>query len=242
MKNISILLFIILPLIASAQETKKVTEKHTKPDYTEKFHVLRSDGTTKHGQYTKTYSGLQEETGYYKNGFKDSVWTLTDLSDDHIMATGNYTNGIKTDIWTYYKTKDTVERKYDYSLKQVAYYLKDTSRKALVISGNDTTEVKVDRPPFCLTSQKLLIDLLGHNLHYPDEARENGEEGRVLVAFIVDSNGSTGMAWVKKGVTKSLDAEAQRVGNMIPFECIPAILNGRPVTSIYVQPMSFKLE
>ena len=148
MKNISILLFIILPLIASAQETKKVTEKHTKPDYTEKFHVLRSDGTTKHGQYTKTYSGLPEETGYYKNGLKDSLWTLTDLSDDHIMATGNYTNGAKTGIWTYYKTKDTIERKYDYSSKQVAYYLKDTSRKALVISGNDTTETKVDRPPF----------------------------------------------------------------------------------------------
>ena len=79
-------------------------------------------------------------------------------------------------------------------------------------------------------------------MRYPDEARENGEEGKVLVAVIIDSNGSTGMAWVKKGVTTSLDAEALRVANMIPFDYIPAILNGRPVTSIYIQPISFKLE
>ncbi len=242
MIKFTFLLFILLPIISSAQETQKATEKHTKPDYTEKYHVLRSDGTTKHGQYTKTYSGLQEETGYYKNGLKDSLWTLTDLSDDHIIACGNYTNGAKTGIWTYYKKKDTIERKYDYTLKQVMYYVKDTSSKALVISGNDTTVIQADHSLFWLLGKETIINIIGHNMHYPDEARENNQEGRVLIAFTVFSDGHSSPPWVKKGVAPSLDAEALRVANIIPFDCIPAIVNDKPVTSIFIQPMSFKLE
>jgi hypothetical protein len=242
MIRFTFLLFILLPLITHAQEIKKVTEKHTKPDYTEKYHILQSDGTTKHGQYTKTYSGLQEETGYYKNGFKDSLWTLTDLSDDHIIATGNYTNGIKTGIWTYYNNKDTIERQFDYSSSQLIRYLKDTAHKALVISGNDTTNIEVDRPPFRAIGNGLVLDIMLHNIRYPDDARENNQQGRVLIAVTVFSDGHTSPPWIKKGVAKSLDEEALRVANMIPFDCIPAILNGKPVTSIFIQPMSFKLE
>ena len=242
MNKISILLFILLPLISSAQETKKVTEKHTKPDYTEKYHVLRSDGTTKHGEYTKTYSGLQEETGYYKNGLKDSLWTLTDLSDDHIIATGNYISGIKTGTWTYYKKKDTIEREYDYTLKQVVYYVKDTSKKAQVISGNDTTVTQTDCWLLCLIGKETTSYMISHNTHYPAEARENSLQGRVFVAFTVFSDGHISPPWIKKGVAKCLDDEAIRVVNMIPYDFVPTIVNGQPATSIFIQPMSFKLE
>ena len=242
MIRFTFLLFILLPLITHAQEIKKVTEKHTKPDYTEKYHVLQSDGTTKHGQYTKTYSGLQEETGYYKNGFKDSLWTLTDLSDDHIIAIGNYTNGIKTGTWTCYKAKDTIERQFDYSFNQLVSYLKDTSSKALVISGNDTIVTQADRPPFWLLGKETIINIIGHSIHYPDDARENNQQGKVMVAFTVYSDGHTSPPWIKKGVAKSLDEEALRVANLIPTDFAPAIVNGKPVISIYIQPISFKME
>ena len=155
---------------------------------------------------------------------------------------GNYTNGIKTGTWTCYKAKDTIERQYNYSSQKLEFYTGDTSKKAFVISGTDTTETKVDCPPFRLIGNKTWMDVLSHYFSYPDEARKNNQEGKVLIAFTVFSDGHTSPPCVKKSVAPSLDAEALRVANMIPFDCIPAILNGKPVTSIFIQPVSFKLE
>ena len=245
MIRFTFLLFILIPFFTNAQETEEVTGYTCVmmgPNYREAYYVLKSNKITKHGQYTKTYPGLQEETCYYKNDIKDSLWTLTDLSDDHIIAIGNYTNGIKTGTWTCYKAKDTKERQFDYSSKQLVSYLKDTSSKALVISGNDPIVTQADRPPFWLLGKETIINIIGHSIHYPDDARENNQQGKVMVAFTVYSDGHTSPPWIKKGVAKSLDEEALRVANLIPTDFAPAIVNGKPVISIYIQPISFKME
>lgn len=85
-----------------------------------------------------------------------------------------------------------------------------------------------------------LVDWLGSHLTYPEEAWKNNIQGRVIVKFIINTDGSVSEAQVLKGVDKDLDAEALRVVGMMP-RWIPGKNNGVPVRSYFVLPISFKI-
>lgn len=85
-----------------------------------------------------------------------------------------------------------------------------------------------------------LMKYLASQIKYPEEAKEKNEEGRVVVKFIVEANGSVRDAKVIKGVSPSLDAEAVRVVSTMP-DWQPAKINGKPVSSYFNIPVSFKL-
>ena len=78
-------------------------------------------------------------------------------------------------------------------------------------------------------------------LKYPDYARENGIQGRVLVDFTIDENGHVGDVSVRHGVHPSLDAEAVRVISASP-DWKPGILDGRKVKASMSLYVDFRLE
>ncbi len=78
-------------------------------------------------------------------------------------------------------------------------------------------------------------------LRYPQEAVEEGVQGRVLVDFVIDEKGKVGNVKVARGVDPRLDAEAVRVIAASP-DWKPGILRGKKVKtalSVYVE---FRLE
>lgn len=81
---------------------------------------------------------------------------------------------------------------------------------------------------------------LGSNLKYPEYARENDIQGRVVVRFVVNTDGSVGDITVVKGVEKSLDQEAVRVVSKMP-KWQPAMNKGVAVRSYVTLPIGFKL-
>ena len=86
-----------------------------------------------------------------------------------------------------------------------------------------------------------LIEYLSKNIHYPDTARERGIEGRVVVKFVINEDGSVSDAKVMRGIGYGCDEEAVRViKNMPPWK--PGKQNGKAVKVYYTQPIAFKLE
>ncbi len=80
-----------------------------------------------------------------------------------------------------------------------------------------------------------------HYLRYPPKAIENGIQGRVIVEFIVESNGEISNLKVTKSVDELLDEEALRVIKVSP-KWKPAIVNGTPVRVKISVPVEFKLK
>ena len=86
-----------------------------------------------------------------------------------------------------------------------------------------------------------LFEYLSQNIKYPSVAEENGVQGRVLVTFVVERDGTITDVRVVKSVDPSLDKEAQRVVNSMP-RWIPGKQNGSPVRVKYTVPVTFKLQ
>ena len=70
----------------------------------------------------------------------------------------------------------------------------------------------VEQMPSFPGGQAALMQWLSSNMKYPTIAAENGVQGRVIVQFVVEKDGSVTDVHVAKSVDPSLDKEAARVG------------------------------
>ena len=86
-----------------------------------------------------------------------------------------------------------------------------------------------------------LMTYLSQNTKYPVVAQENGVQGRVVVSFVVERDGSITDVRVVRSVDPSLDKEATRVVKSMP-NWIPGKQNGSTVRVKYNVPVSFKLQ
>lgn len=86
-----------------------------------------------------------------------------------------------------------------------------------------------------------LLKYLAKSIKYPVIAQENGIQGRVICAFVVNRDGSIVDAEVLRGVDPSLDKEALRVINAMP-KWKPGKQRGKPVRVKYTVPVTFRLQ
>ena len=86
-----------------------------------------------------------------------------------------------------------------------------------------------------------LFEYLNKNIKYPVVAEENGVQGRVIVTFVVERDGSITDVKVVKSVDPSLDKEASRVVKGMPH-WIPGKQNGSAVRVKYTVPVTFRLQ
>lgn len=82
---------------------------------------------------------------------------------------------------------------------------------------------------------------LSQNMLYPASAAESGIEGKVIVKFVIRSDGSISDACVTRGVDPQLDREALRVVNAMP-KWKPGMNNGKPVNVLFQLPLTFRLQ
>ena len=86
-----------------------------------------------------------------------------------------------------------------------------------------------------------LMKWLSNNIRYPEAAQQNDVQGRVIVKFIVEKDGSVSQAQIVKGVDKDLDKEALRVVNKMP-KWQAGKNNGVAVRSYFTLPVQFRLQ
>ena len=85
------------------------------------------------------------------------------------------------------------------------------------------------------------MNYLRANTRYPAAAQKAGIEGRVIVSFIVESNGSVSNVEIVRGVDSDLDQEALRVVRQMP-EWKPGKQDGSTVRVKFHLPIKFMLE
>ncbi len=109
-----------------------------------------------------------------------------------------------------------------------------------VAAQSGTVYDVVDQMPAFPGGGSALMNFLSQNIRYPAVAEENGIQGRVIVTFVVNSDGSISDTKLAKSVDPSLDKEALRLVKSMP-RWIPGRKNGTPVRVKYTIPVTFRI-
>ena len=86
-----------------------------------------------------------------------------------------------------------------------------------------------------------LMHWLADHVNYPKEAEKAGVQGRVIIKFIIEADGTVTNPQIVKGVSPELDKEAMRLVRAMP-KWTPARNNGTNVASYFTIPIAFWLK
>lgn len=100
--------------------------------------------------------------------------------------------------------------------------------------------VVVEEMPQFPGGNEAMIKFIAENLIYPKTAMDKGEQGRVIVSFVINKRGKVGDVKLIRSVSPELDAEAIRVIQAMP-DWIPGKQKGKAVNVRYTIPIVFKL-
>lgn len=89
--------------------------------------------------------------------------------------------------------------------------------------------------------QEVLMKYLAANIKYPASAVKAKKQGRVIVTFVIQQDGSVSKARIAKSVDPELDAEALRIVKAMP-NWTPGTQDGKPVNVKYTIPVVFSLQ
>lgn len=101
-------------------------------------------------------------------------------------------------------------------------------------------EVVEESPSFKNGGYAGLMKYLHSEINYPTISQENGVQGKVIVQFVVNKDGSIVNAVIMRGVDPYLDKEALRVVNSMP-KWNPGKQRGKPVRAKFTLPVTFRL-
>ena len=99
----------------------------------------------------------------------------------------------------------------------------------------------VEEMPSFPGGDRKLMEYLSENIRYPEELADACIQGRVIVSFIVEKDGSISNVKVAKSLDPLLDKEAVRVVSGMP-KWIPGRQNGVAVRVRYIIPVTFRLQ
>ena len=112
------------------------------------------------------------------------------------------------------------------------------------VKENATTEetfMVVEQMPEFPGGIQELMSFLSKNIKYPKAAQKNGIQGRVIVQFVVEKDGTPTEFKVMRSVDPDLDAEALRVMKEMP-KWKPGMQKGQVVRVKYTLPVTFRLQ
>lgn len=81
---------------------------------------------------------------------------------------------------------------------------------------------------------------LTRNLHYPPQAQQQKIQGKVVVSFIINKDGSISSPRIVRSVDPLLDREAMRVVKMMP-RWKAGLEDGKPCRTMFAIPINFQL-
>ena len=105
----------------------------------------------------------------------------------------------------------------------------------------EAPEMEADELPEFPGGTASLLEYLRKTIKYPAVCRENNVQGRVIVSFTIDTDGSITDAEVVRSVDPLLDAEALRTISQMPA-WKPGRKNGNIVKVKYSVPINFRLD
>lgn len=125
--------------------------------------------------------------------------------------------------------------------KEVVEVVEQVKEEVQEADPEATPFVVVEEMPMFPGGDTELLKYIAEHTQYPEVAKENNIQGRVIIRFCVTSKGGVSQVSVLKGVDPELDKEAIRVVNTLPtFK--PGKQGGKPVPVWYMVPITFTLK
>ena len=127
------------------------------------------------------------------------------------------------------------------SMMTVMCLMTASAQKTVVSQSNQSVFDSVEQMPEFPGGMSALIDFLSSNIKYPEDAIKQNVGGRVMVMFVVETDGSISNVRVARTVFPSLDSEAIRVVKSMP-KWKPGKEKGRVVRVNYTLPVIFSIK
>jgi len=125
--------------------------------------------------------------------------------------------------------------------KEVVEVVQQVKEEVQEADAEVTPFVVVEEMPMFPGGDVELLKYIAEHTQYPEVAKENNIQGKVIIRFCVTSKGGVSQVSVLKGVDPELDKEAIRVVNTLPtFK--PGKQGGKPVPVWYMVPITFTLK
>ena len=216
------------------------TDKHLHLIFDETTQKVLADGEMVTRPYLEQYR--QQAPGAFLQFHLDKTGFNVGYADN-----GKYTNrhiaykdadDILTDSFKQLIMLDSLKKEnaVSDSIKKNTQELADS----LNVGENKVFDV-VDVMPKFPGGNEMLMQFLEEQTRYPIKAEKKGIDGRVIVVFFVEKDGSVTNAKVVKSADPILDAAALRIIQKMP-KWIPGKVKGIPVRAKYTIPFTFRIE
>lgn len=185
---------------------------------------------------------------YYKSGVPQMKGSYLDKSLElkngqfvYFKENGNkisenwYVNNKKEGAFAKYRKNGTIASKGNYKNDSLVDYVFFNEREEK-LKGDFPFMVE---PVYPGGMNELFKDLT-NNLKYPTVAIDNNLQGKVLVSFIIEKDGSISNVYAKNHIHRVLDDEAIRVVKSLK-KWAPGMEGNLPVRVVYNLPVRFKL-
>ncbi len=198
---------------------------------------------------TKCYHLFQTKDASYKKLFYNKKANIVRLHSAKIKYTDGSTS---TRIAVFNNGYNGKQRLFnDGPLSPIVKYMdhihKDESQevpKETSTSSTNSTEAfrSAAHMPSFPGGDAALVSYINSHMIYPEQAKNDLIQGKVLVQFVVNKDGSIGDAKVARGLDKDLDQEAIRLVKSLPKFSPGTNAVGEPVNVWYTLPVTFKLQ
>ena len=125
------------------------------------------------------------------------------------------------------------------SVLATSHAFSQSNQQVKETEGTKSSQV-IEEMPMFPGGEKALVTYLKENLKYPTVSAENGIQGRVIVLFKVEADGSLTDVRIGGSVDPSIDREALRLVKAMP-KWIPGKQDGKPVPVKFQLPITFSL-
>lgn len=219
---------------------KLITESH--------FTTVTIDENT--GQIIHTYGGRQTiagniytETIEFSLGVDPNLGRQrtynTRIEDGRLLISGTRSDGIRMEEeWVRMKGEILAVT------AEPAARTGQRPKPPIMAPGRDDLYYLAEEMPWFLEegmAYKGFREFIAENIRYPDEAKDQGIDGRVFVQLTIKADGSVGDVELVKGVHPLLDEEAIRVIESSP-PWTPGRQDGEPVDVVFTMPVTFMLD
>jgi TonB family protein len=167
---------------------------------------------------------------------KDGNGKWIQFDDDFkvVKDYGRVVNGLMDGDWHRLKT-----------LPDTAYDVITSYRKGILISSTGVDAKKtfhaIEVSPEFPGGLDAFYKYINRSIHYPEAARRHGTQGRVIVSFVVQTDGSLTDIKVARGIGDGCDEVALQIIKSSP-KWKPGMQNGVPVRVNYSVPITFSLQ
>lgn len=212
--------------------------------------ALTTDNTARIAFYKRVNYYMSSTIGYYHQILKlRKVVPLTPaINKEMKKGRGDYSSASSNKVAAPVFAAEDLKSFFDYMLK----FGEDLALSTICVpEGTIPEQIKTEDEPkvFAFVEEPAqfaggdagLIKFLQMQITYPQHERDNDIQGKVMLRFVVCTDGRVSNVKVMRSVSEGLDTEAMRVVKMLPpFK--PGYQQGKPVLVYFSLPVVFKLQ